>query len=350
MIEIIDVLLSRYRFLSTEEKLLLRDVSGSYDVLKTLNLPDIEKITCRKHRLRDFSLKKMLKEADRAWNILASGRIKCLFFEQTEYPAQLAEIYNPPYLLYYQGELPDWTVPSVAVVGTRMATGAGLDAAFKLGFQFGNYGLPVVSGLAMGIDCAAHSGAVSAGGVTLAVLGGGADRVYPAVNKPVAASILENGGALISEYIPGEQPKRHHFPERNRIISGLSRAVVVVEAPGKSGALITADFAIEQGRDLYLHHNVLRTSLSRSACGRAEQMAFDGAPLIGNAAEVLSEWGLDVSAQNADALEMEVMMSSESAGFNMAQRMKEELAGYEVKFNGNYFRRACYESSYSIGS
>jgi DNA processing protein len=348
MIEIIDILLSRYRFLTASEKLLLRDTAGSYDVLKTMNIRDIERITGRKHKLKDFSIKNMLKEADNAWNILASGRIKCLFFQQTEYPAQLAEIYNPPYIIYFQGSLPDWTVPSVAVVGTRLASGSGLDAAFRFGFDLAECGLPVVSGLAMGIDSSVHSGAVAAGGITLAVLGGGADRIYPSVNKPVAASILENGGAVLSEYIPGEAPRRHHFPERNRIISGLSRAVVVVEAPGKSGALITADFAIEQGRDLFLHHNVLNSGTCKRGTGRVERMAFDGAPVIGNVEEILNDWGMTVKRKFSKPLEMEARMTSESAGIMMAERMKAELAGYEVKYNGNYFRRACYESSYSI--
>ena len=340
MADILDILISRYRFLSTPEKLLLKDIAGDYNVLKNMSLNDIERITGRKHKLRDFSLKKMLKEAENAWNILAAGRIKCLFFEQPEYPAQLAEIYNPPYMLYYQGSMPDWDTPPVAVVGTRLATGHGLDAAFRLGFDLAECGITVVSGLAMGIDSSAHTGAAAASGKTVAVLGCGPDRIYPAVNKPVAASVLESNGTVLSEYLPGEPPRQHHFPERNRIISGLSRGVVVVEAPRKSGALITADFALEQGRDLFIHQAGIKSSVNNGDRSRLERLVFDGAPVISGAEEILSEWGMEINKNHFSSLEMEVIMKSETAGLYLAEKMKEELAGYRIKFNGNYFRRA----------
>ena len=347
MADFLDILISRFRFLSSSEKLLLRDVCGSSEVLLGMSVGDIESVTGRRHKIMGYTVEKAVDDAHKAQKILAAGTIKCLFLGEPGYPAQLADIYNPPYIIYYRGSLPDWADPAVAVVGTRLASGNGLDAAFELGFDFGKNGLPVVSGLAMGIDCAAHLGTVAGGGRTIAVLGCGPDRIYPAANRNAAAKILENGGAVVSEYLPGETPLKHHFPERNRLISGLSRAVIVVEAPGKSGALITADFALEQGRDLFIHEAALKSSARRE---RLERMIFDGAPVIGNACSVLEDWGLTAGRLRKDPIDLEIAMTSEEAGFSLAEALNDELKGYKIRFNGNYFRRACYESSYSINS
>ncbi len=340
MADLLSILVSRMRFLTTAEKILLRDIAGSIDVLENMNIHDIESITGRCHKIKEYSLKKALNEAEKAQKILASGNIKCLFFEQQNYPPQLGEIYNPPFMLYYRGNLPQWNKPSAAVVGTRLASGAGLDAAFKLGFEFAGCGIPVVSGLAMGIDSAAHSGAVAGGGCTVAVLGSGPDRIYPAVNRRIAASILEHGGAVLSEYLPGELPQKHHFPERNRIISGLSRAVVVVEAPGRSGALITADFALEQGRDLFMHEIGVKSMTGTGRNGKFERMIFEGAPVIGNIGEILAEWGITEEVIRDRKLENEIKMTSAEAGSLMADRLRKELEGCNIMFNGNNFRRA----------
>ena len=337
MADYLDILLSRYRFLKTPEKLLLRDVCGSHKALSMLSVRDIEAITGRKHRIDSNSLDLFDKDARKAEKILASEGIKCLFFEQANYPAQLAEIYNPPYALYYRGNLPDWNMPAVGIVGTRMASGSGLDAAFSLGFDFGSRGIPVVSGLALGIDSAAHRGCCESGGVTIAVLGCGPERVYPASNREIAAKIIGGGGAVVSEYLPGEEPRKHHFPERNRLISGLSRAVVVVDAPGKSGALITADFALEQGRDLYIHRAGYRAAGSHQ---RLDRMVFDGAPLIESASQVFDDWGVVVKSESHGYLRPERITNAQ-AGTAMAEMLSEELDGRNIKFNGIYYRRAC---------
>ena len=147
--------------------------------------------------------------------------------------------------------------PSVAIVGTRKASMSGMKAAFNFSKDLVASGYTVVSGLAMGIDTAAHSGALSSSGKTVAVLACGLDNLYPAVNKKLASSIIQNGGCIVSEYSPGETPLKWRFPARNRIISGLSEAVVVMESPVKSGALITADFALEQNRDLFFHESAI---------------------------------------------------------------------------------------------
>ena len=240
----------------------------------------------------------------------------------------------------------DWNKPAVAVVGTRLATGRGTDAAFGLGLGFGERGLPIVSGLALGIDSAAHMGNMAASAGTVAVLGSGVDRIYPASNRKLALRILENGGALMSEYPPSSEVRKFNFPQRNRIISGLSRAVIVVEAPGKSGALITADFALGQGRDLYFH------SAATSSPGnteRVEKLLFSGAPLIDEAEEVLRDWGW-AGCRDIDVLPGSCPEQLQEAGEMLADEMRNELSGYRIKFNGNYFRRTYNESSYSVDS
>src|SRR3989344_1661524 len=162
-------------------------------------------------------------------------------------PRMLKEISGPPDKLFVMGELPDENVPLIAIVGTRKATTHGLSTAAKLAEELSRAGIAVVSGLAMGIDTAAHTGALKGGSPTLAVLGNGLPKIYPAQNENLAKKIIEQGGAVVSEYETGTPSYKDNFIQRNRIISGLSLAVVVIEAPARSGALATAGFAARQG-------------------------------------------------------------------------------------------------------
>jgi DNA processing protein len=164
------------------------------------------------------------------------------------YPERLWEIHDPPIVLWSKGTA-TFHPRSVAIVGSRRSTPAGLIVARKLGGDLASAGWTIVSGMALGVDGAAHEAALDAGGETIAVLGCGADVVYPREHRALAARIVERG-RILSEYSPGSPPDAWHFPLRNRIISGLVRAVVVVEAGEKSGSLITARLAIEQGRDV----------------------------------------------------------------------------------------------------
>ena len=184
-------------------------------------------------------------------------KIEFIHCKDINYPVMLTQVYDCPYALFARGNSAILNSPSVAIVGTRKASMSGLKAAFNFSKDLVASGYTVVSGLAMGIDTAAHSGALSASGKTVAVLACGLDNLYPAVNKKLASSIIQNGGCIVSEYSPGELPLKWRFPARNRIISGLSEAVVVMESPVKSGALITADFALEQNRDLFFHESAI---------------------------------------------------------------------------------------------
>ncbi|GHU66414.1 DNA processing protein DprA [Spirochaetia bacterium] len=203
------------------------------------------------------------------------------------YPPLVREIFDPPALLFYRGKLPSYDKPMAAVVGTRRPSSAAAAQAYSLGHELGRAGFPVVSGLALGIDAMAHRGNIEAGAPTVAVLGSGLDNVYPSSNRGLARRILEAGGCIFSEYPPGTKPMKWNFPARNRIISALARGVLIVEAPERSGALITAGFALEQGRDLWVASSGVNSRIGRGTAKLAE----DGARVINSARDILDEWG-----------------------------------------------------------
>jgi DNA processing protein len=189
-------------------------------------------------------------ELDRIWDQIQTKGIQVLTWLDEAYPQRLKEIEQPPPVLYLRGELiPDDTW-AVAIVGTRRVTPYGRQVTEEVAAFLAANGVTVVSGLARGVDAIAHSAAIRAGGRTLAVLGSGVDRIYPPENRALAEQIFEHG-AVLSDYAPGTPPESSNFPPRNRIISGLSMAVIVIEAGETSGALITAEFAAEQGREIF---------------------------------------------------------------------------------------------------
>ena len=205
------------------------------------------------------------------------------------FPAALAAIHDPPHTLWVKGEIDALLAPSVAIVGSRAASPYALEVARQLGADLARRSITVISGLARGVDSAAHRGALEGGGRTVAVFGCGVDVIYPHEHRALAGRIVERG-ALVSEFPLGTPPRREHFPQRNRIISGLSLAVVIVEAAEGSGSLITADFALEQGRAvLAVPGNVLG--------GRnygAHALLRDGAKLVECADDILEELPLGI--------------------------------------------------------
>lgn len=191
------------------------------------------------------------------------------------YPPALRDLPDAPPWLFVRGVLP--SVPAVAVVGSRRASAYGLGVAEHLGRAIGTAGWAVVSGLAAGVDAAAHRGCLAAGGTAVAVLGSGIDRWYPAANRGLGARILAAGGTVVSEFGPGIPPEPWRFPARNRIISGLAAAVVVVEAAVRSGALVTARLALEQGRDVF----AVPGDVDRPTSAGTNRLIRDGAlPLV----------------------------------------------------------------------
>ena len=187
---------------------------------------------------------------DEIFERIQKQNIQVLIWDDDDYPVRLREINNPPPVLYVRGKISTEDEWSVAVVGTRRISPYGHQVAERIAAKLASSGLTVVSGLALGVDTVAHQTSLSAGGRSLAVLGSGVDRIYPSQNRALADKLIEKG-ALISDYAPGTPPEANNFPPRNRIISGLSLATVVVEAGLKSGALITANFALEQGREVF---------------------------------------------------------------------------------------------------
>lgn len=187
---------------------------------------------------------------DKEWFDLMAKGIGLVSLEQEHYPYRLKNIHNPPYVLYYIGQLPHEKEKSVAIVGARGRSAYGSQIAHVLAKELSNHGVQVISGLAKGIDGDAHRGALEGRSATFGVLGCGIDICYPKEHRYLYEEIAAKGG-IISEYAPGKPPCSINFPQRNRIIAGLSDCVVVIEAKEKSGSLITADFAMEQGKDVY---------------------------------------------------------------------------------------------------
>jgi DNA processing protein len=215
--------------------------------------------------------------------------ITALTLQDADYPANLREVADPPPVLFTRGALCRRDALAVALVGTRKATAYGRAVAACLAADLAQHGVTVVSGLARGIDTAAHYAAVGAGGRTIAVLGNGLDQIYPSENTHLARSIINSRlGAVVSEFAPGIPPDAVNFPRRNRIISGLSRLTVIVEADERSGALITADFALEQGRDVL---SVPGSILSPTSAG-ANALLKQGATPVTCAGDILEALSL----------------------------------------------------------
>ena len=190
-------------------------------------------------------------DPDKEIEKLEKYKIKILTREDENYPKLLAEIYDPPEILYYLGSPEAFSEFSLAIVGTRRYTPYGKEVVEYFASELAQMQLTIVSGLALGIDALAHRATVEASGKTIGVLGCGLDQIYPVSNKKLGQDILRSGGAIISEHPLGSPPLKHHFPIRNRIISGLSLGVLVIEADQKSGTLLTANHAIEQNREVF---------------------------------------------------------------------------------------------------
>jgi DNA processing protein len=278
-----------------------------------------------------------------------------LVWGDAAYPDYLSNISGAPLLLYLKGSPALLSRRAVAVVGARNASRQGVLNAEQLAQALSDAGLAIVSGLALGIDAAAHTGGLSGPGGTVAVLGTGIDRIYPARNGALARRIAEEG-CIVSEYPLGTPPTRDNFPRRNRIISGLARGVLVVEAAARSGSLITAELALAQGRDVYAVPGSIHATLSKGC----NQLIRDGARLVESAADVLQAMQMLVDgeagaraapdhsfvdrvldAMGADPVQAEVLALhlGQSAGELQGQLLALELAGLLERLPGGMFQR-----------
>jgi DNA processing protein len=313
----LDLIIARLPGLSTVERLRLTEsFSQETDLIQTTK-EGVEQILGRSLKIFwDIDLIRLLAERDAKTAGLRG--INWVSWMNPAYPPLLREIYDPPVVLFFRGRLPNSTAPLIAIVGTRHPSPQAAAQAFEIAKELGQRGISVVSGLALGIDAMAHRGNLESDAPAYAVLGSGADEVYPSVNRVLAKRILESGGALISEYPPGTGPRKWNFPARNRIISGLSGGVIVVEAPKKSGSLITAEFALEQGRELWV-------ASSGTADGKPAlydrrgtvKLVEDGAELVVSAIDILNKWNWQIEPPGN--------MEDQSGEKNLAVSLAHEL-------------------------
>jgi DNA processing protein len=268
------------------------------------NLQDAWRATAQELRLIGFdqrTIDQFLQERDtldldQGLEQVESSAISVLTWESPEYPPQLREISNPPPVLFIRGELRPSDRWAIAVVGTRRLTHYGRQVTRELVAGLAKSGITVVSGLARGIDGEAHLAALGNGGRTIAVLGSGVDQIYPPEHRDLASRIENGRGAIISEYAPGTEPDARNFPPRNRIISGLSMGVLIVEAGAKSGALITARFATEQDREVF----AVPGNINSVASQGTNQLIQQGAKLVSRIEDILEELNLRLAVEQAD--------------------------------------------------
>lgn len=315
----LDLAVARMSFLKASERIVLCGALDRESDLAALSFIDLERLVARPLRAASWNPASLLENAARDREACARRRISFVAYGDERYPPLLREIPDPPTVLFFRGALPDPERPFAAVVGTRAPSAEGSRAAYEFGRDFARAGIPVVSGLARGVDSMAHRGNLDGGAPTFAVLGCGLDAVYPAGNRDLARRIVESGGALAGEYPPGTAALKHHFPARNRIIAGLCRSLVVVEAPERSGALISADFALDQGRDLW----VAAACLPSAYAAGCRALARDGARTARSAFDIAADWGLSVPRA-------QIVFSEPSTGPSFGGRAARSL---EFEFN-----------------
>lgn len=231
-------------------------------------------------------------DLDDQLRLLEKYRVAAIPFDCPDYPPMLAETHDCPALLYVRGDYRKEDENSVAVVGTRRATAYGKQAAEDLAYKLATNKITIISGLAKGIDTIAHRAAIEAGGRTIAVFASGLDIVYPPDNLKLAREVMEHG-ALVSEFPLGTKPKAENFPRRNRILSGLSRGVLVVESGESGGALITVNFALEQNREVFAVPGSIYSPMSRGP----NRLIGEGAKLVSSYTDIIEELNLSVVSQ-----------------------------------------------------
>ena len=309
-------------FLKGKEKIRTLGYIEDINNFTSLTTEKLSRINGRVLRQK-FSPREILNRAEVILEECEKNSIKTLTMGEYDYPAILSDMSDPAFRLYYRGEPLERDFEGVAVVGTRLPTWEGEKEAFRMGLELAVADCPVVSGLALGIDGEAHRGALAVNGRTIAVLGSGVDRVSPKQNEGTAKEILKKGGTLISEYPPGTPAAPWRFPARNRIIAGLSQAVIVVQAPKKSGALHTVDFALQEGRDVMITPSGL---LSEGTAA----LERDGAFLAESAWQVLKELNSSVEKKSA-------LLSKPKGRDDLVNYMEKELNEELITHGGNSY-------------
>lgn len=349
--------LSAIRPLSDKKKRLLREEYGDGKTIYNIEEIHLRFLNFLESRDVDTILRSKKEwEIEKCWEKLQEQGIRMIPYFSEEYPKKLTNISQPPYALYVKGSLPRENQVSVAIVGARRCTHYGEQIALEYGEALASEGIQIISGMARGIDGAGQRGALNAGGATYGVLGCGVDICYPRENIGLYMDIQQKGG-IISEQIPGQPPLPDYFPERNRIISGLADVVLVIEAKEKSGSLITADMALEQGKDVYALPGPVTSSMSQG-CHR---LIRQGAGILISPEDLLIELGINIVNQgqiidkNEKVLEStENMVYSclglfpkgmsqllEETGLNVQELLEQlitlEMKGYVKEISKNYY-------------
>ena len=284
---LLDLIISLLPGLKLTDKILLLDAFDSTEQLFLQSKRDIEIIINR--FLKDFwDISEINEKAQHIDTNCKMRSIKWVSWTDLEYPPMLREMYDPPAVIYYRGILPNPEKSLLGMVGTRKPSPQAAEQAYKIAGNLSRVGISVISGLAYGIDSMAHRGNLVGSAPAYAVLGSGIDQIFPSANKGLAKRILDSGGAIISEYPPGFPPAKWTFPARNRIIAALCRSVLIAEAPKKSGALITAAFALEQGKDLWVASSGIEDG--RFDRQGTKNLVNDGAEVIFSAIDILERW------------------------------------------------------------
>lgn len=228
----------------------LLELCGSIEAAWKASIQQMQTANLDKRSQQNLLQARRELDLHKEWQRVVQAEVTVLTWDDADYPSNLREIDAPPPVLYVRGQLTAADGIAIAVVGTRRASAYGREVAHMIGTELAHHQVTVISGLALGVDAIAHKATLEAGGRTIAVLGSGVDQLYPAQNRELAQQIIKHG-AVISEYPLGTRPEAGNFPPRNRIISGMSRGVIVIEAGQQSGSLITSTFAAEQGRDVF---------------------------------------------------------------------------------------------------
>ncbi len=275
--------------ITAQKKMRLRECMKTAEAIYYIEETQLRSIEFLNEREQNRLIQaKQQKDFEDEYKKMCEKEIRFIPYFSAEYPGKLKEIPDSPYAVYAKGSLPDPQKKKAAIIGARRCSPYGEKYAMDFAHALAGRGVEIISGMARGVDGMGHRGALLAGGRTFAVLGCGVDVCYPREHIGLYVDILEQGGGILSEYPPGTAPLPQNFPARNRIISGLSDAVLVMEAGRKSGSLITVDMALEQGRDVYALPGPVNSTLS-AGCNH---LIRQGAGVLLNPDDFLAEWNL----------------------------------------------------------
>lgn len=311
---------------------LLFDHYGSFEAIWNASSGELTKFKIQERALQNLRIAKKELDPEQYFETLIKNGINVVTIFDENYPALLKEIHDPPMIIYYKGNLNEEILEKCfGVVGTRMPTGYGRIVTEKLTRELSNAGLTIVSGLARGVDTIAHTTTIEENGKTIAVLGGGLYRIFPAENLRLSEKIASGFGAVISEFPPNYPHLAGNFPARNRIISGLSKGVLVTEAAEDSGSLITARLALEQGRDVFAVPGPITSSMSEGT----SVLLKDGAKLVSSVKDILDDLGIkskskvDLTDLKLEKEEMEILEFIKNEGKHIdeiARELKKPVA------------------------